>query len=174
MHLAGWVNTWYALHWGSSSMHDKLFFVRHRRKFQNMRHLLFLEGWLPPIVCPLAIMLRVTASSRNMATTFQLNFALHSMCDDLQVFFTRWLISFRSRIWPTSGWWCWFPDPVPFVRAPFKLIRGEIARMLLHPATVRWFPDSEGAPETNTAKLFYCAFMASWTMAKFCHRFEDS
>ena len=110
--------------------------------YQNIRHRLFLEELLPPMVCPLAIMLRVTASSRNMDITFQLNFALHSMCDVRHVFFTRWLISFRSLIWPKSAGGGGCACECPLVSAPLRLISGESVRMLLQPATLKWLPDS--------------------------------
>ena len=49
----------------------------------------------------MAIISKVIANSRNIATIFQLYFALHSTCVECQLFFTNCTISFLSldRAW---------------------------------------------------------------------------
>ena len=44
----------------------------------------------------MAIISKVIANSRNIATMFQLYFALHSTCAECQLFFTNCTISFLS------------------------------------------------------------------------------
>ena len=64
---------------------------------QNIKQRLRLvEFFCSPIICPLAIMSKVTASSRNIVTIFQLYIALHSICAECQFFLTRWTMSFLS------------------------------------------------------------------------------
>ena len=64
---------------------------------QNTRQRLFLaEELLLPMPCPFATMSKVMANSRKTVIIFQLYLALHSMCADLQVLRTKWLISLRS------------------------------------------------------------------------------